>query len=769
METEGKNNISGLVFFIEVTALYILNYDGNICLINGEENQIKNFKLKEYYEIKNLYPFPKNNKNYLLYDMTKDTSSNKTKPILPLNNYAIVKFIILDKIINEKNPRIKIIDNPIQELYQIKEHIQFASIIKNDDSNYFLQSFQLIINGNSKSFEFFIYKKQINVINCCLKEDGLNNNKSFEVIYLSKKRENLPEEIEISNYKIKDYDIFNCTNRIRFNIMNVKNDRKLDKYNSQVSSLEIIYLLNEKKRKTKYGVFDINSIKEVILTDYIVDNSVLNFVNDFWNNYKKDDFKKKPSKIRSYYNGRTSNLRSTDNKDLKSKLLNDKNIIISKYNKNSLDNEEIFIYFRNCFFYWFIHYIVNKFSTLSHQEYVEKFFSLLEQMDFNKYSNYNKIRILNEFIHIIFNYGLFPTLLDINQLDKENPYYLAIELQKDSKIMKILPDNYLSYLKLKLLSKIIKIKEEYAYTISLEDIENIKTHLLLLQENFFFILETVNELGFNGMYNVGSKITTINQYVLCEDLISATSKEEKKDYSFSINMIFSHERMSHGKEITSNPEIESPTIFFNKNFEKDYILKSKEEYVGESGKMLESFISTEILIRVMKEIKKFGKFLNYKYFIKNNEEINKHAILLFQETDICGQVKSKTKIIILIKLIFSIFIFVLLLCFMFNIMKLSFNKIIILLLIIILLTFLKLIFIDYQKFLEPYKFKDELYDIKNNKNEQNKYKLIYPDDYTMRKETFLEIIFPCLQYRKNEIRRKLKKYVLIEKNSYTRF
>ena len=789
MDNGGKENaISGLVFFIEVTALYILNYDGNICVINGEENQIKKFKLKEYYEIKNLYYILKNDRNYFLYDITKDTSFKKTNPIISLKNYSIVKFIILDKIIKETNPKIKIIGNPIKQIYQIKEHFQFASILKNCTSNYFLQSFQLIINGNSKSFKFFMYKKQINTINCSLKEDELNNNKSFEVIFLSKKKENLPEEIEISNYKIKDYDIFNCTNRIRFNIMNIKNDRKLDKYNSQVSSLEIIYLVNDNKKKIKYGVFDLNSIKEVFSTDYIVDNSVLNFVNDFWNNYKRNDFKTKPKKIKSYYNEKTNNLQSTGNKDRKFKLLNDKNIIISKYYKNSLDNEEKYLYFRNCFFYWFIYYVIDKFTTLSYPKYVDMFFDLLEQMELNKYSNYDKIRILNEFMHIIFNYDLFPTLLDINTLDEENPYYLAIELQKEiiyhlteeslifypilqfnSKIIKILPDNYLSYLKLKLLSKIIKIKEEYAYTISLEDIEDMKSHLLSLQEPFFFVLETANELSFNGMYNVGNKITTINQYVLCKNINSATSIEEKKDYSFSLNMIFSHERMGHGKEITSNPEIESPIIFFNKNFEKDYILKYEENYAGESGRIFENFISGEILIKVMKKIKKFGKFLNYKYFIKDNEEINKQAILLFQETDICSQVKCKTKIIILKKLIFFIYILVLLLCFKLNVMNLSFNKIIILFLIILLLALSKLMFKDYQKLKEPYKFNDELYDINHNKNEKDEDKLIYPDDYPMKRENFLEAIFPCFQYRKNKIRRKLKKYMLIEKNTYTRF
>ena len=46
--------------------------------------------------------------------MTKDNSFKKTNPIISLRNYAIVKFIIHDKIIKEKNPKIKIIGNPIK-------------------------------------------------------------------------------------------------------------------------------------------------------------------------------------------------------------------------------------------------------------------------------------------------------------------------------------------------------------------------------------------------------------------------------------------------------------------------------------------------------------------------------------------------------------------------------------------------------------------------------------------------------------------------------
>ena len=51
--------------------------------------------------------------------------------------------------------------------------------------------------------------------------------------------------------------------------MNVKADNKIYNCNTELSSLEIIYLINKNNEKIKYGVFDINSYKEKILKDYI--------------------------------------------------------------------------------------------------------------------------------------------------------------------------------------------------------------------------------------------------------------------------------------------------------------------------------------------------------------------------------------------------------------------------------------------------------------------------------------------------------------------
>ena len=108
-------------------------------------------------------------------------------------------------------------------------------------------------------------------------------------------------------------------------------------------------------------------------------------------------------------------------------------------------------------------------------------------------------------------------------MTEESDIFLAI-LQLNSKILTILPDSYWNYIKGK-----FQKKKEFAYTISLEDIEDMKTHLLSLQDNFFFILEDKNEGEFNGMYNHETQITTINQYVLCNDINQATTTDEKNN------------------------------------------------------------------------------------------------------------------------------------------------------------------------------------------------------------------------------------------------
>ena len=51
----------------------------------------------------------------------------------------------------------------------------------------------------------------------------------------------------------------------------------------------------------------------------------------------------------------------------------------------------------------------------------------------------------------------------------------------------------------------------------------------------------------------------------------------------------------------------------------------------------------------------------------------------------------------------------------------------------------------------------------NGKDETN---LIFPDDYPLERGT---LIFPCFQTKKNEIKKKLNKYILLEKNNHVKF
>ena len=788
MDNNGsQNTIFGLVFLIQVSSLYILRDDGKICLINGKKTKLNKFNVNKYYEIENLSFIKRDDRNYFLYNMKKNTLIHSSNKIDAFKNYAIIKMIFLDEINKCFNLQVKILNNPIYELYTIKNQIQYFSILKNDDSNYFLQSFQLIINKKTKLFEFFIYKREINTINCGLKEDELDKNKSYEIIYLAKNKEHLPKEIKISNYIITNFDKFNCLKRIRFNIMNVKKDNHYYKFNTEVASLEIIYLINEKNKTIKYGVFVKNSFHEELLKDFVLDNDVLNFVNDFWNNFNKDQYKNKPTYIKGYYNSKINLIQSTKNKSLKTKLEKCKSILISKYNKNSINNEAVFKFLRNLYFIIYLESVIKNFYPSSQITYVFKFFNLLIQIDSNQYSNYNKIRILTQFKNIFLDYLVTPLLLDITTLDIDDPYYSAIQLQKDiinylteesdiflailqlnSKIMTILPDSYWNYIE----SIFKKKKKEFAYTISLEDIRDMKTHLLSLQDNFFFILEDKNEGEFNGMYNNDTQITTINQYVLCNDIKQATTTDEKNNYSFSINMVFSHERIGQVKEIMCNPGIKSPNIFFNKNFEKDYIVSDyNNEKIGESGRMFESFISSEILIKIMKVIKKFGEFLDYKYFIKSNKEINDKAISLFKGTNLYSYIKRKMKIHIFIYLLLLFLVFILYLCIIFDKIKISFSIAILILLNIFILILLILIYKDYKKFKEPYKYKFEnkLYDFNKKINGKDEPRLIFPDDYPLERGTLTELIFPCFQTKKNEIKKKLLKYVLLEKNNNVKF
>ena len=281
-----NDSVCGLVIFIEITLLYIIDNTGNICLLKGKKETISKFKIKNSYQIQNLEFKEIDHRNYHIYyfnDKTKFMNFEKS-----INeNLAIIKLIFLDEINKIKNPKLKINDTIIN----IVDKVQYFSLIAEDES-YYLQSFELNINNNSRIFKTFIYKGEINTIHCSLKENK-KPNKNYEILYLSKESKNLPKFIIISGYKIEEYDKFTCTNRIRFNIINVEKDESLYKFDDNLSSYEIIYLINEKNKALKYGVFDLESYRKEKLKEFIINNKYSNMLKKFYDDYNYDKNKKK--------------------------------------------------------------------------------------------------------------------------------------------------------------------------------------------------------------------------------------------------------------------------------------------------------------------------------------------------------------------------------------------------------------------------------------------------------------------------------------------
>ena len=766
-----KNSIDkGFIFFIEATLLYIINSKGDICLINVEEEEIREYKTEEYYSFKNLI-FIKidDNTNYKIYDIGKNTISNRLNIKPFFKEFAIIKLIALEPIRRDRDVTIKLIND--SKIFRIKNNIQYISVAKKDDSTYFRQSLLLTINGNKNIFSFFVYKGQINSINCCYNDENINNNKYYEILFLSKEINYLPSKFYVSGYKIDNYDKFKCTNRERFNIMNIKPDKNIYNYNSNISSLEIIYLINEKNQKIKYGVFDIDSFEENILINYQIDPKMQAFVDSFWDDYQS--ITKSSKNTREFY---LSKMEKID-KNLYNELKVKTNLSIYKYTKNSLDKEEIFKFFRNYIFFLFLDHF--KYERIWIRYYV--YFDLLDTIQDERYSYYDKIRILTEFILEAKNYEIIPTFLDIRDLESNDAYSLAINLQRQI-ILNITETSYIYYPILQLNSKILKIlpeglsecvnkklhsffnktlRDEYAYTISLEDLEDTKSHLIQLQEDFFFTFAENNTLNIYGQYSPWTKITLINQYKLHEHLFEL-KEESNEDYAFSINMVFSQERIGHAKETIINPLIESPYIYFNKDFHKDYILEENISYkVGESGRILESFISSKILIKLMKLKKCFGNYLNYRYFIGDFREINNQAILEFKKTEHYNWIRCKMAFFLLGKIVVLLIILIKMrfLINLLNMEKSIINMMILLLLPIIFYFISRWIKESYDKYSEPYKY--EIYDsigIDDDEDDEEN-NLIYPDDYPFASESFLGMYFPFLQFRENKIRRKLRKYL----------
>ena len=260
----------------------------------------------------------------------------------------------------------------------------------------------------------------------------------------------------------------------------------------------------------------------------------------------------------------------------------------------------------------------------------------------------------------------------------------------------------------------------------------------------------------------------LNQFALCKDIFSHSDIISAKNYAFGISMIFSHERMCHSKEILYNPGIPSPSIYFNVNFKRDVFnmndsFNNKNEV--ETGRIFESFIADQYLIKVLKDKFCFGKFLDYNYFIGDFKDIKNEAFKVLSTTYLYKINKIIKCIICFIGIIFH-FYFLDLLNIIFEISR-NFNF------ILYISTFIILVIGGYKFYNNKKIINLNIFNCyiigKKHQEKEGKKILIFPDDYPVRSNSFFGRFFDFFDFRKKIIRRKLEKYTLNEYIKYDNY
>ena len=243
--------------------------------------------------------------------------------------------------------------------------------------------------------------------------------------------------------------------------------------------------------------------------------------------------------------------------------------------------------------------------------------------------------------------------INIESIDKANPYFKAIELIK--KIIDNLNENsrlfevflnfdsgsFMNFLEQnEEIEYIIKdvfnnnIKGEFEkykteFGLSLLNLDQIKSHLKSLIPKVIIRIES--PIRFRAYYDKETNIMILNEFIMFDNTLNYMNLNFKSDdsvkYIIPITLEILHEMFSHGKIRINNSEDLTPRFYRDSknNFKYKSILKkcttNKKEVkllsVPESGRILENYISeNSYVIDVLKTaLIENTKFLDIKYWI----------------------------------------------------------------------------------------------------------------------------------------------------------
>ena len=576
--------------------------------------------------------------NGIYFSMTNFTSikilKDKTNEFDRINAKICLKFNLLDlekkddengdiqisKIaleLNEKNLKNFKINNKV--FYFVYENEDY-------DYDYFPQSLYLY---NAKDLipyklQFFVYKGFMKEVNLFIRNKC---SLAYEFLYFSLDGQ-LPNEIEIIHKKGKklkanNFHTFNCRTRKSITFINIppQNNEDIGYDNSFL----YIYLCNKSEKKL-YGKFCLNSIEIKRKKDYHFNPNVILLIYEIYADFigiinKSSSIEKLKGKYLSF----SKNINQNLEKEIRQKF----------YLFNFSDEEYTLNYF-NSLCLWNLFYYINQNSSNYYciKEYIILYQKISKRNDLNFVE---KSMILICFVERIFECKQTfntPKLFFYKDLDDSNPYKIAYNFQYqiidniseesclflpflflDSYIMNCIYTKNFSFIK-KFLS---------AYSISMLPIDSIKIHLKKTIKDYFFVLERSleNERKYYASVHKFNFLVTYNENILLKnssiksifDCDQFYETKENKNLAFIINLENLHENFSHNKEELINIK-DSPTLFFNSNYEFSYIYHYETKDYGEAGRLVETFIAKEYIIDEMKKVKyKMGAFLEVKYYV----------------------------------------------------------------------------------------------------------------------------------------------------------
>ena len=578
--------------------------------------------------------------NYLLEDLDnifkliiiKDDSIIKVSKddiyysnALSINNKSCIKFYIKD--FQQNNKYKFIIINGKKKEINSNEIYFIISKYNYKNFGYFSMGVELIHSIEeklNKEFSFLLYPGFLNKIILYANID-LTKTFFYEYLYIDIYNElnNINDKIYFDNKPIEINDSindnFNSKNRKRICIMNIpkqnfiiekkiENQKKSEEDISQITnSIQICKIINQ----DKYEIFGIFDIREMILIN-LENNDIFDNYYDIFGNIYHEIFIKKDNK--AFFEECAKKYNDCDLDKEKCHLIHnfEENITLSQY-KTRLG-------------YLISYYLYLKRTNNMFYKNLVKYLLIIDvDLKDKKISLFKKLRITAFILreNLIQNKEIYK-LYFFDELNKNNPYNLAknLNIEEINKLNEF-SRFFFAYLQLDSFILYNYCINDFSYSFSMEPLNIMKFHLKSNYDEFFFT--TAEIMDKYAFHNLQENITVINENILFkrksyEDGIAELANiDNPEKYAVSISMEFRHEKNCHQKFATKNNCQFSPH-FYVRDLKFEKIEEKKGNIVkGESGRLLESFMSSDIIkIEELKKDQIYGELLDPNLYVHKN-------------------------------------------------------------------------------------------------------------------------------------------------------